>query len=394
MYKRKTKLSPIHISLIALAILVVIAVIVTFAVKKDEPKEPAVQSGIVYDDSAVEGGWETLSQEEIEQRLNDKVQAGMINISCNTAPYFKDGKSEGNVMLVNELNNLYPQKVEFYRNDTGEKIYESKAIAVGSKIEHAALDVELPAGEYECTAYFSNLDPDSGATLGVAGAIIHITIQNSQNEKGELTMKNMKKLVSLLLAVCLMASLAIGASAAEPTTVDVSGGTGTSSVSLSSTSDGTLDGDPAATKMNVAIPTILPIAVGTDGTVTTATDIRITNNSFGAVKVDNVKVEAGTGWKLTAFGSKDSLAKVKVDSNMIGFKLALGGGTEQLTNAENAASQTLIDGAIEGCYMSGNGDQSANSIAISYDAIVSPVSEAVVNASVASVLFVICWDAV
>ena len=53
----------------------------------------------------------------------------MINISCNTAPYFKDGKSEGNVMLVNELNNLYPQKVEFYRNDTGEKIYESKAIA-------------------------------------------------------------------------------------------------------------------------------------------------------------------------------------------------------------------------------------------------------------------------
>ena len=201
-------------------------------------------------------------------------------------------------------------------------------------------------------------------------------------------MKNMKKLVSLLLAVCLMASLAIGASAAEPTTVDVSGGTGTSSVSLSSTSDGTLDGDPAATKMNV------PIAVGTDGTVTTATDIRITNNSFGAVKVDNVKVEAGTGWKLTAFGSKDSLAKVKVDSNMIGFKLALGGGTEQLTNAENAASQTLIDGAIEGCYMSGNGDQSANSIGIAYDAIVSPVSEAVVNASVASVLFVICWDAV
>ena len=69
-------------------------------------------------------------------------------------------------------------------------------------------------------------------------------------------MKNMKKLVSLILAVCLMASLAIGASAAEPTTVDVSGGTGTSSVSLSSTSDGTLDGDPAATKMNVTIPTM------------------------------------------------------------------------------------------------------------------------------------------
>ena len=53
MYKRKTKLSPIHISLIALAILVVIAVIVTFAVKNDEPKEPAAQSGIVYDLSLI-----------------------------------------------------------------------------------------------------------------------------------------------------------------------------------------------------------------------------------------------------------------------------------------------------------------------------------------------------
>ena len=70
MYKRKTKLSPIHISLIALAILVVIAVIVTFAVRNDEPKEPAVQSGIVYDDSAIEGGWDNLSPEEIAEKLN------------------------------------------------------------------------------------------------------------------------------------------------------------------------------------------------------------------------------------------------------------------------------------------------------------------------------------
>ena len=207
-------------------------------------------------------------------------------------------------------------------------------------------------------------------------------------------MKNMKKLVSLLLAVCLMASLAIGASAAEPTTVDVSGGTGTSSVNLSSTSDGTLDGDPAATKMNVTIPTILPIAVGTDGTVTTATDIRITNNSFGAVKVDNVKVEAGTGWKLTAFGSKDTLAHEKVNSNKFGFRLAIGGGAAAATDNKNASKQTLLDTAIEGCYMSGVGDTSANSIGITYDAIVTPISEAVTNTAIASVLFIIAWDAV
>ena len=76
-------------------------------------------------------------------------------------------------------------------------------------------------------------------------------------------MKNTKKIISLVLAICMLASLAISASAAN--TVDASGGTGTSSVTLSSTADGSLDGDPAATKMSVSVPTVLPVAVGTDG---------------------------------------------------------------------------------------------------------------------------------
>ena len=86
-------------------------------------------------------------------------------------------------------------------------------------------------------------------------------------------MKNTKKIVSLILAVCMIASLAISASAAN--TVDASGGTGTSSVTLSSTADGSIGGDPAATKMSVVVPTVLPVAVGTDGTVSTATDAKI-----------------------------------------------------------------------------------------------------------------------
>lgn len=140
---------------------------------KDDPK-----TSIVYDSSAVEGGWDNLSPEEIEARLNEKVAEGMINISANTAPIFEDGSSEGNLMLVNESINNYPQKVQIVRNDTGEQIYESGAIAVGSKIERAKLDVVLPAGTYECTAYFHNLDSETGDIIGTAGAIITITIKN------------------------------------------------------------------------------------------------------------------------------------------------------------------------------------------------------------------------
>ena len=153
--------------------------LITRLVSKPLAKEEArAQTGIVYDSSAVEGGWANLSPEEIAEKLNEKVAEGMINISMNTAPYFEDGKAEGNVMIVNESINNYPQQVEFIRNDTQEVIYQSKAIPVGSKIERAALDVELPAGTYECTAMFHNLDPVSGEIIGTAGAIINITIKN------------------------------------------------------------------------------------------------------------------------------------------------------------------------------------------------------------------------
>ena len=153
--------------------------LITRLASKPLAKEDArAQTGIVYDSSAVEGGWDNLSPEEIAEKLNEKVAEGMINISMNTAPYFEDGEAEGNVMIVNESINNYPQQVEFIRNDTGEQIYQSKAIPVGSKIERAALDVELPAGSYECTAMFHNLDPVSGEIIGTAGAIINITIKN------------------------------------------------------------------------------------------------------------------------------------------------------------------------------------------------------------------------
>ena len=163
--------------LAAVAIGAIIFIIVTL--RSPMTKEEArAKAGIVYDSSAVEGGWDNLSPEEIAEKLNEKVAEGMINISANTAPIFEDGSSEGNLMLVNESINNYPQKVQIVRNDTGEQIYESGAIAVGSKIERARLNVDLSAGTYECTAYFHNLDPETGDIIGTAGAIITITIKN------------------------------------------------------------------------------------------------------------------------------------------------------------------------------------------------------------------------
>ncbi len=200
--------------------------------------------------------------------------------------------------------------------------------------------------------------------------------------------KNLKRFAALSMALCLSLSLMTAASASNEATA--SGGTASSDVTLSSTADGTMGGDPAATAMSVTVPTVLPIAVGTDGSVATATDAKITNNSYGAVKVSSVSIQAAEGWHLADF--ETNMANEKVDSSLIGFALTIGGGAQLATDESSAETQTLLAEAAEGCYMTGAGNQEGNSVAIAYDAVVSPVSTAVTNTGVASVVFTVEWD--
>jgi hypothetical protein len=163
-----------------LALLLIVAALFLFkGCSADQPStDESTISGLVYDTGAVEGGWSEADTDKIVASLNEKVEEGMINISMNTSPTFENGTAKGNLMIVNETVNRYPQVVEITRNDTGDLIYKSGAIPVGSKIETAALSVDLEQGTYECTALFYNVDPDTGDYLGCAGAVINITVEN------------------------------------------------------------------------------------------------------------------------------------------------------------------------------------------------------------------------
>ena len=111
-------------------------------------------------------------------------------------------------------------------------------------------------------------------------------------------MTNFKtKLTSLILAACMLCAMSVTASAAQ---ISESGGSGTTPVSLTTTNGGIgndTDGDgipddPGSvtpTKLNVVVPTALPMAMSDDGTVVTADNCKIVNNSYGAVRVKTVK---------------------------------------------------------------------------------------------------------
>jgi len=176
---KKKEPNKYRFALILILVLVIIAAalfIFKSSSGEDTPDPTPSGSGIVYDDNAVDGGWNEADTEEIVASLNKKVDEGMINISMNTSPIFTNGTSTGNLMIVNETINRYPQVVEIVRSDTGETIYKSGAIPVGKKIEEAKLDVDLAKGEYECTAMFYNVNPDTGEYLGCAGAVITVTV--------------------------------------------------------------------------------------------------------------------------------------------------------------------------------------------------------------------------
>ena len=199
----------------------------------------------------------------------------------------------------------------------------------------------------------------------------------------------MNKIISLILALCCCMCMTVPAFAAE---IDTSGGNASTLVSLSTTDDGTLGGNPSATALRVTVPTALPMAMNQDGTVTTATDCKIINNSFGAVRVASVTIGAANGWRLTAFGDKSTLAGEKVDSNKLGFAVAIGGGQQMTTDNSDAATQNLISAPIEGCYMTGVGNPAANTVSVNYEAIVTPLSNTMTSATIANVVFIVEWD--
>ena len=129
--------------------------------------------------------------------------------------------------------------------------------------------------------------------------------------------KHIKKFLSVTLALCMVFSLAAAASAAE---ISTNGGSGSTPVNLTTTVDGSLDGAVAATAMSVTVPTALPMAMAQDGSVTTADNCKITNYSYGAVRVASVSISAMGDWKLTAFGDKSTLAGEKVDSQESAYR--------------------------------------------------------------------------
>ena len=102
----------------------------------------------------------------------------------------------------------------------------------------------------------------------------------------------------------------------------------------------------------------------------------IVNHSTAAVQVSSVTLTAENGWTLVPYAS--DMSHAKVDSNQIGFKI-------------NSA-QTSKTGSTEQFELTSPWQiNEEESLTLSYDAVVSALSQPVTNANILSVLFVVEW---
>lgn len=131
---------------------------------------------VYFDESAKTGNLPGKTMEEIQAELDRVVEEGMFNISIAAEVFFEDGSKEGAVRIENVKANPYYMQVTITLDDTGETMYESKAIKQEQYIEKIKLSRNLPQGNYPATAVFTALDQTTFDAVGTAAAKITLIV--------------------------------------------------------------------------------------------------------------------------------------------------------------------------------------------------------------------------
>ncbi len=171
---------------------------------------------------------------------------------------------------------------------------------------------------------------------------------------------NIKKIFSLMTSLAILTSSVMSAHAAEVTS---SGEESSVPVTLT----------VSQAQFNVTLPTGLPVHVATDGTVTTADNVSIANNSVAPIEVKEVSVETANGWTLDNFAS--DFTRKKVGTKEFGM---------QMQNS-NVGANGSYDASALGV-IGGN-----SQLPLIYDAKVAAQKNAVSDETMANVVFTVAW---
>lgn len=123
----------------------------------------------------------TIDEENYQQILEDmdkQVEDGYFETYMTTEWTFPDGNSEStDAMLGNSPNNTKPIRCELLLDETGEKLFETSVLPVGSLVSSVKLNRDLDAGTYEatCMIYLMS-EQEDGTFVDYSNAGFRVTL--------------------------------------------------------------------------------------------------------------------------------------------------------------------------------------------------------------------------
>lgn len=172
--RAKKRLTGKHVALIlGTLVIVAAAVVAILLLLRQEPEPEMVIEPL---------GIPVINMENVEEitaQIAEKVQRGMFETHMNVVWTFPDGRSpSSDAVMGNSANNHYPLYFTVTLSDTGETVFTSGLMPVGTRIAEITLDRELPRGDYDAIVGINMIDDDGMPMEGNMGINITLVIMN------------------------------------------------------------------------------------------------------------------------------------------------------------------------------------------------------------------------
>lgn len=155
---------------LTLSILVIVGLVVAVIYLLNKPQETPVTSGtratIVTPENV----------DEVKER--EKVALGYYSCKMNVDWNFKDSSSPSyNAYVANSENNNNTVYFDLNLDETGELLYSSPYIPVGSELNEISLDANLKAGDYPATVTYHLVD-EAKKEISTVSVAVTLHVEN------------------------------------------------------------------------------------------------------------------------------------------------------------------------------------------------------------------------
>lgn len=157
------------VAVLVLVIVALVGVIVYLVMQKEEAEEDGNDRGRAV----------VLTEDNVEAFENEgPVEDGYYLVTMNTTWEFDDGASESvNAYVANAKENSRTVYFDVFLSDTGERIYSSPYLPVGSELQNFKLEKDLAAGEYTAVVTYHLVD-DEENEIDEVSAEVSIRVLN------------------------------------------------------------------------------------------------------------------------------------------------------------------------------------------------------------------------